>query len=123
MTRGEESPPTTITIDGIRASGRHGANPGEQLEAQDFVVDVSASVSPGGDALDQTVDYREIVEAVRAVVADNSFALLETLAEVLVDSIIALGLVQWATVVVHKPAAAASLGVEDVSAEATYERP
>jgi FolB domain-containing protein len=121
VTRAREAPPTVITIDGIRASGRHGANPGEQLEAQDFVVDVSAAVGTGEDALDQTVDYREIVEAVKAVVAENSFALLETMAEVLVDSIVSLGRVDWATVVVHKPAAATSLGVEDVSAEATYE--
>jgi FolB domain-containing protein len=121
MTRRGESPPTVITIDGIRVSGRHGANPGEQLEGQDFLVEVSVAVSSGDDGLDQTVDYREIVETVKAVVADNSFVLLETLAEVLVDSVVALGRVEWATVVVHKPAAAASLGVEDVSAEATYE--
>jgi len=121
VTRRDEALPTAITIDGIHASGRHGANPGEQLEPQEFVVDVSVSVSPGEDALDQTLDYREIVETVRSVVADNSFTLLETLAEVLVDSIVALGLVEWATVIVHKPAAATSLGVDDVSAEATYE--
>jgi hypothetical protein len=31
--------------------------------------------------------------------------------------------VEGATVVVHKPAAAESMGVDDVTAEATYERP
>jgi len=123
MTRRDESPPTTISIDGIRASGRHGANPGEQLEAQEFVIDVTAWVSPGEDALDETADYREIVETVRAVVGENSFVLLETMAEVLVDSIVAIEYVEGGTVVVHKPGAAQSMGVEDVTAEATYERP
>jgi len=112
-------PPMLITLAGIRASGRHGANPGERLQAQEFVVDLSVWVHPGGDRLEETVDYRDIVRTARQAIASKSFILLETLAEAVADSVIALGDIARVTAVVHKPGAAASLGVGDVSAEAT----
>jgi dihydroneopterin aldolase len=114
----DESLPTLVSIEGIPASGRHGANPGEQLEAQEFVVDVDVWIEAGEDTLEQTIDYRDIVSTVKEAVGTNSFVLLETLAEVVADSMMALGATQ-VSVVVHKPAAAASLGVDDVSATAT----
>jgi dihydroneopterin aldolase len=116
-------PPTLIRIEGIRASGRHGANPGEQDEAQGFTVDVEAWLRTGQDRLDDTVDYREIVAAVQEVVAQSSFVLLETLAEVVAGGVYALGDAVAVTATVHKPAAASSMGVDDVSAEATVAGP
>jgi len=69
-------PTSRLALAGIHAIGRHGANPGEQVQAQEFVVDLDLSAVYG-------------LEGVLRVVA-----------------------------VVHKPAAAASLGIDDVSAEA-----
>src|SRR5204863_8396998 len=70
----------SVFLSGIRASGRHGANPGEQLEAQEFVIDLVVTLDVDGDSLDDTVDYRALVEAARAAVGAASFQLLETLA-------------------------------------------
>jgi dihydroneopterin aldolase len=116
-------PPTLIRIEGIHATGRHGANPGEQDEAQEFVVDVDAWLRTGEDRLDDTVDYREIVSTVQDVVAQNSFALLETLADVVAAGVFALGDLVAVTATVHKPAAATSMGVDDVHAETTVAKP
>ncbi|HLB62974.1 MAG TPA: dihydroneopterin aldolase [Actinomycetota bacterium] len=108
-----------LFLTGIRASGRHGANPGEKDRPQDFVVDLDVEVSVDGDALDETADYRRIVESVREVVAGESFDLVETLAEAVAASVAHVDRVVGVRVVVHKPAAAASLGIQGVSAAAT----
>ena len=70
-----------IMLSGIRASGRHGANPGEQLEAQEFVVDLDLSVELHGDDIDSTTDYRAIADEARRAIENGSYQLLETLAE------------------------------------------
>ena len=108
-----------LSIVGIRASGRHGANPGEQLQAQEFVVDLDVTVEVRGDDIDGATDYRGIAEAARGAVADHSFQLLETIAEEVARTVFGLEGVLRVSATVHKPAAAASLGVEDVAAGAT----
>ena len=110
---------SSVSLSGIRASGRHGANPGEQLEAQEFVIDLVVTLDVGADSLDDTVDYRALVEAARGVVATDSFQLLETLASAVARSVYAWEQVTRVTATVHKPAAAASMTVDDVAAEAT----
>ncbi len=113
--------PSVISIGGIRAQGRHGANQGEQLYPQDFLVDVEVWVEVEEDSLQGTVDYRTIVDAVRGAVATTSFQLLESLAEAVASELIELAPVLRATAVVHKPGAASSMGVADVSAEVTLD--
>jgi len=112
---------TLISIDGIRATGRHGADPGERLMAQEFLVDVAVWVEVDEDALGSTVDYRTIAERVRETVSTTSFQLLEALAEAVASAVVELEPALRATAVVHKPAAASSLGVADVSAEVTLD--
>jgi dihydroneopterin aldolase len=112
---------TVISVDGIRASGRHGANPGERLVSQDFVVDVEVWVEVGQDSLAGTLDYRTVVDTVRRTVEGTSFELLEALAEAVATDLIELEPTLRATAAVHKPAAAASLGVTDVYAEVTLD--
>ncbi len=112
---------TLISIQGIQARGRHGANPGEQLEAQDFVVDVEIWVEVVSDDLERTMDYRAVVDHVRATVEQSSHVLLESLAEAVATDLFELEPVLRATAVVHKPGAAQSLQVADVSAEFTAE--
>jgi dihydroneopterin aldolase / 2-amino-4-hydroxy-6-hydroxymethyldihydropteridine diphosphokinase len=107
-----------IMLSGIRASGRHGANPGEQVDPQEFVVDLDLSVEVHGDDLDATTDYRAIADEARAAIEGNSFQLLETLAEQVAKRVYGLEGVFRVVAVVHKPGAAASLGVDDVSCEA-----
>ena len=112
---------TLISIDGIRAVGRHGANPGEQSTAQEFVVDVEVWVEVERDELDGTLDYRIITETVRRTVESTNYVLLEALAEAVATELIQLEPSLRATAVVHKPGAAASMGVADVYAEVTVD--
>lgn len=108
-----------VVVAGIRAAGRHGANPGERLEPQEFMVDLDVTVDVGEDSLDSTVDYRVLADAAREAVEHTSFELLESLAEAVARAVYQFAGVSRATAVVHKPSAARSLGVDDVSAEAT----
>ena len=101
--------------------GRHGANPGEQLEPQEFVVDVELWVEVTADSLEGTMDYRVIVDRVRETVGGPSFVLLEGLAEAVATDLMSFPQALRTVVVVHKPRAAESLHVDDVSAEITLE--
>jgi dihydroneopterin aldolase len=60
-----------IMLSGIRASGRHGANPGEQLEAQEYVVDLDLSIEVHGDDLDATTDYGAIADEARGAIENK----------------------------------------------------
>ena len=111
-----------LFLSGIHASGHHGARPGEKDEAQPFVVDLDLEVSLGDDRIDGTADYRGITEAVRAVVEERSFDLIESMAAAIADEILAVDRVLRVTAVVHKPNAAARLDVDGVAAAATAPR-
>lgn len=113
--------PVRIRLTGIRAAGHHGANPGEQDQPQEFEVDLEVVVDPGGDHLDDTTDYRELKAAVLQAIAEESHQLLETIARSVVAAVTRDARVLEARAVVHKPRAAGSLGVADVSVEATSE--
>ena len=73
-----------IRITGIRALGVHGVLPEEQTRPQPFEVDVELSVdlrtAGDSDALDDTVDYGAVCEAVGRVVSSERHQLLERLA-------------------------------------------
>lgn len=73
-----------IRLEGIRAAGRHGANPGERDAAQPFIVDVMLELdlraAEQSDDLNDTLDYGAVTEEVRHVIESTSFALLERLA-------------------------------------------
>lgn len=73
-----------IVIAGLRELGVHGALPEEQIRPQPFEVDLELTVDlsvPGtSDALDDTVDYSAVAEAVSRVVKSEQYHLLERLA-------------------------------------------
>ena len=108
----------TIRLRGIRAEGRHGASRGEQDSPQELVVDLDLGVEALADDLGTTADYRVVVPAVQDLLATKSFALLETIAERVAETVAAIPGVQWCSATVHKPRAAGRLRVEDVSATA-----
>jgi dihydroneopterin aldolase len=74
----------TIVIAGLRELGIHGVLPEEQTRPQPFEVDVELTVdlTTAGetDALDDTVDYAAVAEAVSRVVKSERYQLLERLA-------------------------------------------
>ena len=111
-----------LFLSGIRADGRHGARAGEKDEPQPFVVDLDLEVDVGEDRIDGTADYRGIVGAVRSVVEERSFDLIESMAAAIADVLVARDRVTRATVVVHKPHAAARLKIDGVAAAATATR-
>lgn len=73
-----------VLITGLQESGIHGVLPEERTRAQPFEVDVELSVdlAPAGasDALDDTVDYARVADAVSRIVREESYQLLERLA-------------------------------------------
>ena len=78
-----------ILISGLREMGVHGVLPEEQERAQPFGVDVELLVdltrAGASDALDDTVDYGAVCEAVRSVIATEHHQLLERLAARIAD--------------------------------------
>lgn len=111
-----------LFLTGIRASGHHGANPGEKDQAQDFVVDLDVEVDVTADRIGGTSDYRELIRTARETVVRERFDLLESIANAVAEAVAARPGVVRATAVVHKPAAARSNDVEGVAAAATAER-
>ena len=107
-----------IKLTGIKAIGRHGANPGEQDIVQTFFIDVELSIDLARDEIGQTADYREVIILVQRFVEQKHFQLIETIALGLARKIHSLGNIQRVKVIVHKPSAAKSLLLADVAAEA-----
>jgi dihydroneopterin aldolase len=81
----------TIAVRGIRAYGKHGANPGERDREQpfdlDLEIDVDLSAARNSDALSDTIDYAALHEAIVRTVETHSYALLERLGSVIVAEI------------------------------------
>lgn len=111
-----------LFLTGIRASGHHGANPGEKDQAQDFVVDLDVEVDVTADRIGGTSDYRQLIRTARETIVRERFDLLESIANAVAEAVAARPGVVRATAVVHKPAAARSNDVEGVAAAATAER-
>ena len=78
-----------ILIAGIRELGVHGVLPEEQVRPQPFEVDVELLVdlaaAGDSDALDDTVDYGAVCEAVSRVISSERYRLLERLATRIVE--------------------------------------
>ncbi len=95
-----------ININGIRVLARHGVLPEEQERAQPFEIDVSLMLDtrPAGrsDALGDTVDYGALSEAIVAAATENSYALLERLAEEIASQCLSDSRVQSVAVTVAK---------------------
>lgn len=108
-----------LFLTGIRASGHHGARPGEKDAPQELVVDLDVQVKVEEDAIEATADYRAITEAVRAVVQKRSFDLIEVMAAEIAAIVAAMPNVVQATAIVHKPRAADRLHIDGVAAAAT----
>lgn len=95
-----------IELRGLRLVGTHGVLPEEQSRAQPFEVDVDvfADLRAAGasDALDDTVDYGALSEAVARIVTTEHHALLERVAERIADAALADERVTSVTVTVRK---------------------
>jgi dihydroneopterin aldolase len=110
----------SIRINGIKAFGYHGVFAEETKNGQDFLVDIElildlekASIS---DDLADTVDYGAICDLVIAAITGQPYKLIEKLAGVIADEILASqGLVEIALVTVHKPSAPVNAVTSDIN--------
>jgi dihydroneopterin aldolase len=114
-------PTARLFLSGIRASGHHGAREGEKDEPQEFVVDLDLQVEVAEDSITGTADYRGITEAVRAVVGEGSFDLIESMARAIASAVLRMDHVRAVTAVVHKPTAARRLEIDGVASVVTAE--
>lgn len=107
-----------IAITGIRGMGRHGVFAEERAAGQEFVVDVvldvSTSAAASSDDLGDTVDYGAVAVAVHELITGDPVDLIETLAERIARTCLAVAGVTRVAVTVHKPKAPIPVPFDDV---------
>lgn len=110
-----------IYLEGMDFYGYHGVLPAEQQIGQRFLVDLTlkTDLRPAGrsDDLNQTVNYAEVYNLVRAVVEQERYALIEALAERIADIVLEKFQVQQVKVRVHKPQAPIPGVIRNVAVE------
>lgn len=96
-------------LTGIRAYGYVGALPEERSLGQWFEVDLTLwldlSVSGQSDLLQDTLDYCDVIETVQTLIKTSKFLLLEKLATVIAEKILAFDRVSEVQVRLTKTAA------------------
>lgn len=109
-----------ICLKGMAFYGRHGVMTEENRLGQRFYIDVELQLSltraSETDALEDTVNYGEVYECVRALAEGKRYALLEKLAGEIGRRILRdFPPVESLSVTVHKPSAPIPGILEDVS--------
>ena len=113
-----------VELAGLEIPGRHGVDEDERAREQPFVYDVRIELpEPAADDIQQTADYREVVELVRAVSQQQQFRLLESLAAAVADGLLErFPAVTNARVRVRKPEVRLGTPVEYAAATAERSR-
>lgn len=108
-----------VDLKGIEVYAKHGVLEFEQKQAQLFLVDVAAyldlSAAGASDDLNDTIDYGELALEVRDVVGSESRFLIESVASMVADAVLAHHGVERAVVTIHKPEAPVEAVVGDIS--------
>ncbi|MCY7366880.1 MAG: dihydroneopterin aldolase [Chamaesiphon sp.] len=98
-----------IQLTGIRCYGYTGYLKEERFLGQWFEVDlrIGLDLAPAGqsDRIDDTLDYRSVIAAVKAIISTAKFDLVEKLAETIITKVLEFDLVQQVELKLHKPAA------------------
>lgn len=96
-----------IELRGIRAWGRHGADPGEQEVAQAFDIDLALELdltaARASDVLADTVSYADVHAAVIRTVARERCQLLERLGDAILSTVMSDLRIARARVAIAKP--------------------
>lgn len=97
----------TVRIRGLEVHGRHGLYAPERELGQRFVVDIDIRLSDARSAdtddLAQTVDYGTLAAAVAEIVGGEPVHLLERLASLIADRVLAEPRARYVEVTVRKP--------------------
>lgn len=99
--------PLRIELRGLRVFAHHGVLERERRDGQTFVIDVdlipAAATACETDALADAVDYSHVAARVEALTAGSRHDLIERLAAVIADDLLAAYPVSWVRVRVAKP--------------------
>lgn len=117
----------TIQLRKMRFHGRHGVLPEEAVLGQPWIIDLDLLVdiaqAAATDDLAQAVNYADVYSLCQDIVVNERFALIETLANHILSSVLAAHpKVRSATVTVHKPHAPIPGAHDGVALTATLAR-
>jgi dihydroneopterin aldolase len=108
-----------IVLTGLTVRGHHGVFDHERREGQEFIVDVTVWRDHGpaarDDDLAQTLNYAELAEFARSVVAGEPRDLIETVAVEIAETAVARWPMRRIEVTLHKPHAPIPLQFADVA--------
>ncbi|WP_055428166.1 2-amino-4-hydroxy-6-hydroxymethyldihydropteridine diphosphokinase [Bifidobacterium aesculapii] len=116
----------TIRLTGVRANGTHGVLDFEHERAQPFIVDATLhldlAAAGRSDALGDTVDYGRAAKEIVAVIEGAHVDLIERLAQIIADRLLAIDPIRTVDVTVHKPHAPITVPFDDVAVSITRSR-
>ena len=96
-----------ILIKGLEFRACHGVMPEEKITPQKFIIDLELykDLAWAGqtDDLSNTINYGHIYEEVREIVENNSFNLIEKMAETIAQAVLEKYHIEAIKVVVYKP--------------------
>lgn len=108
-----------IELIGIEGFGYHGLYPQERREGQRFLADVKLTLKKSkagkSDALKDAIDYSKVVALVHETLVGEPVNLIEKLAEVIAEQILAQYSIKAVEVVLHKPDAPVGLKIADIA--------
>jgi dihydroneopterin aldolase len=115
----------TVEIYGLEVEGRHGVEEEERTTPQRFFYDLWLEVPDAAlsDRIEDTVDYRQVVAAVRGVSDGRQFSLLEAMAAAVADELLARFELEAARARVRKPDVKLDAPVEWTAATVERRRP
>jgi 7,8-dihydroneopterin aldolase/epimerase/oxygenase len=96
----------TVELAGLEFHGRHGLFEDERAEGQRFLFDVWLEVpdtASRSDRVEDAVDYRDVVAAVRRISDGRAYRLMEALAAAVADELMTSFPVTRVRVRVRKP--------------------
>jgi dihydroneopterin aldolase len=116
----------TIEVLGLVVHAHHGVREHEKQRGQRFVIDLelvpSGSAGCDSDRLEDTVSYSDAANVAVEIATTQRFDLIERLAAVIADALLARFPLVRATVRVHKPAAPIRHPFDDIVVTVTRTR-
>lgn len=96
-----------IRIDGLRAFGRHGADPRERDADQPFdvavVIEADFRQAAKSDDLKDAIDYSVVRESIARIIESTSFRLIERLAAEIARAVLEDPRIAYAEITIAKP--------------------
>jgi dihydroneopterin aldolase len=110
--------PLQIELRGLTVHAHHGVYPEEQEKGQRFVIDVLlvplSARACESDRLDDAVNYGEVAGVVVRTATERRYDLIERVAAVIGDTLLARFPIERVRVSVHKPEAPIKHSFDDV---------